>query len=121
VRKAIEILEANFQRRGENIEEGNPRFVLEHSSGADEALKLIRQADKQLSPRARASWRWRILYLRALIDDELVKNDFRVSPRSEQALQELTKIFNAQRAIWAVSPVTKEAIERHRRVVGPDE
>jgi hypothetical protein len=121
VRRAIEILETNFPRRSENLDKGEPRFVLEHTSGADEALNLIQQADKQLSPRARASWRWRILYLRALIDDELVKNDFRVSPRCEQALQELTKIFYAQRAILAVSPVTKEAIERHRRVVGPDE
>ena len=95
--------------------------MLAHGSGTEEALNLIRQADKQLSPRARASWRWRILYLRALIDDELVKNNFRVSPRCEQALQELTKIYYAQRAIMAVSPPTKEAIERHRRVVGPDE
>ena len=121
VRRAIEILGTNFPRRDENIEKGDPRFVLAHSSGTEEALNLIRQADAQLSPRARASWRWRILYLRALIDDELVKNDFRVSPRCEQALQELTNIFDAQRAILAVSPVTKEAIERHRKVVGPDE
>jgi hypothetical protein len=114
VRRAIEILETNFPRRGENIEKGDPRFVLAHSSGAEEAWNLIRQADQQLSPQARSSWRWRILYLRALIDGELVKNDFEVSPRCEQALQELTTIYYAQRAIWAVSPVTKEAIERHR-------
>ena len=88
---------------------------MEHSSGAEEALKLIRQADKQLSPRARASWRWRILYLRALIDVELAKNDYRVSPRCEQAMQELTKIYYAQKAYMAVSPPTKEAIERQRR------
>jgi hypothetical protein len=113
--KAIAILEENYPRRGENTEKGDPRFVLEHSSGAEEALNLVRQADQQLPARARASWRWRILYLRALIDDELVKNDFRVSPRCEQALQELTKIYHAQTAIWAVSPVTKEAIERHRK------
>ena len=115
VRRAIEILETNFPRRGENLEKGDPRFVLAHSSGAEEAWNLIRQADQQLSPRARASWRWRILYLRALIDDELVKNDFGVSPRCEQALQELTTIYYAQMAIWAVSPVTKEAIARHRK------
>ena len=59
--------------------------------------------------------------LDAFIDDELAKNDFRVSPLCEQALQELTTIFYAQRAIWAVSPVTKEAIERHRSKTGPDE
>ena len=115
VRRAIEILETNYARRAENLEKGDPRFVLEHSSGAEAALNLVRQADKQLSPRARASWRWRILYLRALIDDELVKNNFRVSPRCEEALQELTNIYYAQRADLAVSPPTKEAIERYFR------
>jgi len=120
VRKAIEILETNLPRRAENLEKGVPRFVLEHSGATGEAWNLIRQADRQLSPRARASWRWQILYLRALIDDELVKNDYRVSPRCEQALENLTKIYCAQKAILAVSPVTKEAIERHRGVVGRD-
>lgn len=121
VHKAIEILETNFPRRTENLEKGEPRFVMEHSSGTGEALNLIRQADNQLPAWARASWRWRILYLRARIDDELARNDFRVSPPCEQALQELTNIFYAKRAIWAVSPVSKEAIERHRSKVGPDQ
>jgi hypothetical protein len=120
VRRAIEILETNLPRRAENLEKGVPRFVLEHTSSTGEALNLIRQADKQLSPRARVSWRWQILYLRALIDDELVKHDFRISPRCDRALHELTKIYYAQHAILAVSPVTKEAIEKHRGVAGRD-
>jgi hypothetical protein len=116
VRRAIEILETNLPRRGENLEKGDPvRFVFEHSSGTEEALNLTRQADKQLSPRARASWRWRILYLRALIDSELAKNDFRISDRCEEAFQELTNIYYARRALFLVSPPTKEAIERFRR------
>ena len=120
VRRAIEILETNLPRRAENLEKGVPRFVLEHSSAAGEALDLLTQADKQLSPRARSSWRWKILYLRALVDDELVRNDFRVSQRCDQALQELTKIYYAQQAILAVSPITNQAIERHRAVEGRD-
>src|ERR1039458_2182383 len=58
VRRAIEILETNFPRRDENIDKGEPRFVMEHSSGIEEALNLIRQADNQLPSWARASWRW---------------------------------------------------------------
>ena len=116
VRRAIEILETNFPRRAENLEKGDPvRFVLAQSSGAEEAFNLIRQADAQLSPQARASWRWRVLYLRALIDSELARNDFQVSTRCEQAFQELTNIYYAQRAVFAVSPPTKEALERFRR------
>ena len=116
VHRAIEILEANFpRRRVDFLKETDGRFVFEHSSGAEEAWNLIQQADGRLPPRARTSWRWRILYLRALIDNELVKNDYRVSPRCEEALEELTKIYYAQNAYMAVSPPTKEAIERQRR------
>lgn len=120
VRKALEILETNLPRKAENLDKGVPRFVLEHPSGTAEALRLLVQAEQQLSPRGRRSWRWRILYLRALVDDELVRNDFRVSARCEQALQELTNIYYAQNAIMAVSPVSKEAITRHRAAVGRD-
>jgi hypothetical protein len=120
VRRAIRILEKNLPRRAENLETGVPRFVLEHYDGAEEAFDLIQSADKELPSRVRTSWRWRILYLRALIDAELVKNDFRISSRSEEALKELTNISYAHSAILAVSPVTKEAIERHRNVVGRD-
>jgi len=120
VRRAIEILETNLPRKAENLENGVPRFVLENARATGEALNLMSQADKQLSPRARTSWRWRILYLRALVDDELVKNNFQVSPRCDDALQELTKIYYAQKAILPVSPVTNEAIQRHRGVTGRD-
>ena len=120
VRRAIEILETNLPRKAENLENGVPRFVLENARATGEALNLMSQADKQLSPRARTSWRWRILYLRALVDDELVKNNFQVSPRCDYALQELTKIYYAQKAILPVSPVTNEAIQRHRGVTGRD-
>jgi len=116
VRKAIETLEKGYARRGENLEKdaGPVRFVMEQSSGAEEAFKLIEQADKNLTPAEQNRWRWRILYLRALIDSELVKNNYQVSPRCQQAMQELTKIYYAQKAVLPVAPPTKEAIERNR-------
>lgn len=117
VRSAIEILEMNYPRRAENLgdQKGPVRFVMEHSKGADNAFKLMQEADLSLAPAARTSWRWRILYLRALVDNELTGNDFRVSSRCEEALQELTNIYYAQKAVYAVSPPTAEAIERYRR------
>jgi len=117
VRKAIEILEKNYPRRMENLEEGTGplRFVLEQSDGAEEAFNLVRQANMQLSPQARGSWRWRILDLRALIDGELVKNDYRVTARCEEAFQELTDIYYAQKAVFGVAPPSRAAIERYAR------
>jgi hypothetical protein len=117
VGKAIEILEKNYPREVENIEKatGPVRFVMKQSSGAEEAFKLIEQAGQMLTPRERESWRWRIFYLRALVDSELARDNYQISPRCEAALDELTKIYHAQKAVFAVAPPTKEAIERFRR------
>ena len=138
VRKAIALMEMDYPRRAENIkaETGPVRFIFDQapSSGsrfksdkrppatlvdqrkdAAEAFDLVRQADSHLAPQVRRSWRWRILYLRAVIDDQLATNDFRVSGRCEQAFQELVTIYYAQKAVWAVTPPTKEAIARYRR------
>jgi hypothetical protein len=117
VGKAIEILEKNYPREGENLEKqtGPVRFAMKESSGAEEAFKLLEQADKLLTPRERESWRWRILYLRALVDSELARDNYQISPRCEAALVELTKIYHAQKAVFAVAPPTKEAIERFRK------
>jgi hypothetical protein len=137
MRKAIALMEMDYPRRAENIkaETGPVRFVFDQapSSGfryksntrsaalldqrkdAMEAFDLVHQAEAHLSPQVRSSWRWRILYLRAVIDDQLATNDFRVSARCEQAFQELVNIYYAQKAVWAVTPPTKEAIARYRR------
>jgi len=121
VRRAIEILEKNYPRRPENAEKegGSVRFLMEHTRDAEEAFSLMRQADRDLSPQARNSWRWRILYLRALIDSELAKNDFRVSPRCEEALEELWKLYYAHKAPFSEAPPTKESIEKLRRTGNP--
>jgi len=117
VRRAIEILEKNYPRVPQNAEKEGvaARFPMEHTADADEAFRLMQQADTELSPQARISWRWRILYLRALIDSELVRNDFRVSPRCEEAMEELAKIYFAHKAPFSESPPTKQSIEKLRK------
>ena len=45
---------------------------------AVKAYELIQAAEKRLSPKARRSWRWRILALRTLIDQELLKHQGRL-------------------------------------------
>ena len=121
VRKAIEILEKNYPRRPENAEkEGvSARFPMKHTLDADEAFRLMQQADKDLAPQARICWRWRILYLRALIDSELGKNDFRVSRRCEEALEELSKLYYAHKAPFSESPPTNQSIEKVRKTRNP--
>jgi hypothetical protein len=71
------------------------RKQLEQTS--EEALKLVQQADAQLTPQARASWRWRILCLRAQIDRELVRTDgWFEGPALKAAFDELIRIYHAE-------------------------
>lgn len=106
---AVEILERNIAREQEVI--GDEKcFVMEKTAGADEAFALLSRADAKLPANVRASWRWRILYLRGLIDAELAANGFHSNDRTEAAYQELTEIFHVQEGMFVVAPPTREAL-----------
>ena len=84
VAKAIEILESNHIRK--NID-----------SSAIKAFRLIEQAQQKLTPQVRKSWRWRILFLRALIDRELLATNGKLEGETlKQAFNELTSIYHAE-------------------------
>lgn len=106
--KAVQILERTLPRRRVD-EAGKTRFVLHNADGVDEAYALLQQVDGQLAPHVRSAWRWRILYLRALVDYELAHNGFAISERCEDAFRELTEIYHAQKAGPWVAPPTREA------------
>ncbi|MCY3018261.1 MAG: hypothetical protein NTW87_04410 [Planctomycetota bacterium] len=72
--------------------------------GAEEAYATMKQVDARLSPQARRSWRWRLLYLRALLDAELKANGGKPNDRCKEAFAELIKIYHAENANPAVRP-----------------
>ncbi len=89
VLRAVEILEANHRRKKSGFERPPQQ--------AAEAFDLLRQADRKLTPQARSSWRWRILYLRALIDNELSKTGGKPrGPALKEAFAELVRIYHAE-------------------------
>jgi len=90
------------------------RFVIEEPEVVEQAFALLQQVNDQLPARLQASWRWRILYLRGLIDRELVQNQGLVSKRCESAFAELVEIYHAQDADYAVSPPTVASIAASR-------
>jgi hypothetical protein len=100
---AIDILERNLAH---HYEAGAPerRFSMPAVEQAEHACELLRQADGQLTPQARGAWRWRILYLRGLIDAELTRNNFAVSAVCQDAFDELRRIYYADHADEWVSP-----------------
>ncbi|MHB8970702.1 MAG: beta-N-acetylhexosaminidase family protein [Pirellulaceae bacterium] len=72
--------------------------------GAEAAYESVRRIDAQLSPQARQSWRWRLLFVRALLDAELKINGGRPNPRCDEAFAELIEIYHAQNANPALRP-----------------
>lgn len=66
---------------------------------AQEALERAQSVGARLTPQARAGWRWRIVYLRALIDSELLRTGGKLEGRIlKDAFDELTTIYHAANA-----------------------
>ncbi len=66
---------------------------------AQEAFDRVKSIESMLTPQARAAWRWRIVYLRALIDCELLKTKGKLEGRNlRDAFHELTTIYHAENA-----------------------
>ena len=80
--QAVRLLEATWLERG-------PKSA--------EAWVLLQKADAKLTPQAKAAWRWRILYLRGQIDNELWRrHDKMEGPVLKAAFDELTRIYHAE-------------------------
>lgn len=112
--KAIKLMQSTYVRNRTGVEKKTPagdkaRYVIQRTEGIEEAFELLSHVEKQLEPSVRTSWRWRILYLRSVIDFELLHNDFRISGRCEEALEELESLYYADQAATAVAPVTRKA------------
>jgi hypothetical protein len=69
--EAIGILEKNHLRDSQTFHIG---------PDAATAFALLEKAQNRMTPQARQAWRWRILYLRALIDDEVFRNHLAPKP-----------------------------------------
>jgi len=77
--------------------------------GAEEAYAAMQRIDGLLTPQAKKSWRWRQLYLRALLDSELKTNGGKPNERCNEAFAELIKLYHAENANPAVrSPLPKD-------------
>jgi hypothetical protein len=86
VAEAMDLLEKNWLRESMTRQD------------AQRAWELLQEADSRLSGRVRQAWRWRILYLRGLIDCEnaQLRPGQPHSDRCDEALEELTRIYHAE-------------------------
>jgi hypothetical protein len=86
------------------VESNHPRVSI--SSTSVEAFAIMDRINDKLSTQAKNSWRWRLLYLRSLIDKEMYKNEGLKGPLLKEAFMELTEIYHAQNAdkVWLRPP-----------------
>ncbi len=103
VSRAMGILERTLPRARKD-EDGVTKFILTNPDGASEAFRLVEQSDARLPDHARTAWRWRVVYLRALIDSELVRCNFKVSGKCMEAFQELTTIYHEEHGSELMAP-----------------
>jgi hypothetical protein len=84
--EVVKIFEANHNRK--NI----------HNS-AIHAFNLVENAQENLTEAVKKSWRWRIFYLRALIDKELYQREGKLEGENlKAAFAELMRLYHAQNA-----------------------
>ncbi|MDW7656108.1 MAG: hypothetical protein SCM11_02915 [Bacillota bacterium] len=93
---------------------GDQRFVIENTDGIDEAFTIISEINDLLDNEVKASWRWRIIFLRGLIDKELLHNAFITNEVIEIAYKELTGIYHAEQADYYVAPPSLQSIRENR-------
>ena len=105
--------------------EVNSQLDMWQRESVERAHQLILQADTMLDECARKSWRWRLLYLRAVIDYELMVNNRVPSARCEAAYDELIAISHLEEGWVHVTPRTqadrtrRAARERQGRTAQP--
>jgi len=115
VMKALSTLEDNHHIRTWNglseLLTGKPSIMPveppQKDPGAEEAFALLQKMDAHLPEWGRNSWRWRIVFLRALLDARLKMNDGKPDELCEKAFDELTMLYHAQHAETTVSPPAK--------------
>jgi hypothetical protein len=74
--------------------------------------ELLRRADAHMPAAARTGWRWRILFLRALLDEELHRSGGRPTATSEKYFAELREIYHAENAELSVATVGRADLAR---------
>jgi hypothetical protein len=78
----------------------NVKFVIHNTSQIDEAYRLAISLDCKV----RQSKRWRIIFLRVVIDHELFTNNFYISDKAQSCFNELTGLYYAEQAYYVVYP-----------------
>lgn len=83
---------------------GEQRFILSRPDGVDDMYAIITDTNGRLPEHIRQGWRWQIMYLRAVIDYELVHNKFYLNDRCDAAFEALIGIYGGEVSYYTTPP-----------------
>ena len=95
--RAVELLEITLWRKVETMPDGRLRVTPHFPAAVREAYRLVTEADAVMTDAAKQDPRWRIIYLRAVIDYELYTHDFipMNSVTAQKCFRELWALYHA--------------------------
>jgi len=94
--------------REERFEGDTIRYVIQNDEDVPAAAALARDIHAKLPARARENWRWRIVYLRALADEALLRAGGYPSEEADAYLEELERIYEVgEKTLPVVRPPTR--------------
>jgi len=67
---------------------------LQEDPGAEQAYTIMKTVDSKLPDRAKNSWRWRVLFIRTMLDAELKANSGSPNENCNEGFRELAKIYH---------------------------
>jgi hypothetical protein len=110
--------EAGEEREGDKAEGAATQpakpalYKMKRQELVEDYYRLMQRAGSRLTERARRAWRWRILWIRAALDAELLRTGGASSEQSEAYFEELTRIYRAENAEAHVAPPSTRALRR---------
>lgn len=91
-----------------------PTVRFRNSEEIESIMRDFCDLDKRLPETVRENWRYRILYIRATGDFELLKNGGVPNEKTDEIFKGLESIYFAEEALYCVSPFTREAFLNNR-------
>ncbi len=91
-----------------------PRFIIKNPENVEKAYALAEKLACILPDSIKETDRFKMLYLRTVIDAALAQNEGKLSQKTETASKILEAIYHAHVADYVVSPITEQAIRETR-------
>lgn len=116
VQKAVMAMEETLYR---DFEPGH-RYPVKNPDKIPMIEEIILEADKTLPEEIRNGKKWQAIYLRAIIDGELYRNDFKRNEKVMQYFMKLIKLYYLENTIFNLKPDIVED-EKYGRVLTKEE